>query len=281
MSDIRKESMILNAAVYQFVHIQNLPTLREELRDLCRGLGLKGTILLSPEGFNSFLAGSESAIEEVLQAFAQKIGGGPYRVKRSWTETQPFSRMLVRIKKEIISMGMSFGDRPLVTAPHLTPEELREWMRTKKDFVFLDTRNDYEIRLGKFEGAMELGIQTFRQFPEKLKELAPQLKDKTVVMYCTGGIRCEKATAFAQEIGMESVYQIEDGILGYFERCGSEGYQGDCFVFDYRVAVGENLSPTHAVQCFECRNPLTPEEQKSPDYQIGKHCPYCVQRSIA
>ena len=198
--------------------------------------------------------------------------------KDSWTETVPFKRMLVKIKKEIISMNA-----PLICQQHdrakaVEPKTLQAWLDSGEEVIMLDTRNDYEMKMGSFENAIQLDIHNFRDFPEKVKPLVEKLRHKKVVTFCTGGIRCEKAALYMDQLGFEEVYQLDGGILKYFEECHGAHYDGDCFVFDKRVAVDKDLKPTTAVLCFVCLNPLTDEEQKSPLYIYEKQCPYCANR---
>ena len=239
--------------------------------------GIKGTILLSEaEGMNSFLSGTRQAIDDYYQALPELLGrdiGITY--KESPSETMPFNRMIVKVKKEIISYGHDEIHPLKVTAPRLEPQELKRWYDEGRDFILLDTRNDYEIRLGTFKDAIDLNISNFRSFHEALDSVDPALKDKPVVTICTGGIRCEKAAPALLQKNFKEVYQLEGGILKYFEECGSAHYDGECFVFDHRVAVDAQLNETQTAQCFACREPLTVEEQRSELYEIGKHCPYC------
>jgi predicted sulfurtransferase len=179
----------------------------------------------------------------------------------------------VRLKKEIISMGCPEIEPEKQTAPHLEPVDFKQWYDEGKDMIVLDTRNDYEIRLGTFEAAMDLGIDHFRQFPEAIKKLPESFKKKPVVTFCTGGIRCEKAAELMKREGFEQVYQLNGGIINYFEQCGGDHYEGECFVFDKRVALDPALQETQAVQCYKCREPLTIDQLQ----ECGSECPYCHQ----
>jgi UPF0176 protein len=228
----------LNLAFYQFTRLEkdSLPPLRALLRDRARGLGLRGTLILAEEGLNAVLAGPEAPLRDYV-AWLEKQGPfSPFDLKESWSDTLPFQRMRVKLKKEIIPLGAPGLVTSSAPTPRITSRELRDWIREKRDFVFLDTRNDYEIAHGRFQGAKDLGLRHFRDLPEKLKAAAPSLRGRKVVIYCTGGIRCEKAGPVALELGLD-VVQLDGGILRYLEDCGSEGYDGDCFVFDERVAV--------------------------------------------
>jgi predicted sulfurtransferase len=249
---------ILNVAFYRFAKLENLAKTRETLLAEAEALELKGTILLSPEGLNGFLAGKEASIESFL-ARLQKIPGlEDLIVKRSWTEQIPFEFLLIKLKKEIIAFGVDGVEPEKFTAPRLEPQELKRWLDEGRPVKLVDTRNGYEMALGAFKGALDLKLSTFREFPEKWRIAAQSCDPGTpVVMYCTGGIRCEKATALAVQQGFPGpVYQLEGGILRYFEECGGAHYQGGCFVFDDRVSLDPNLkAPEGMIQCRKCRAP--------------------------
>jgi predicted sulfurtransferase len=237
-------STILNVAFYRFVHLESPSSLRPRFKEVGNDLGIKGTILLSQEGINGFLAGSSESIAEFqrfLQSFPEFQG---MEYKESWSDSVPFDHLFIKLKKEIISMGRPDIRPAELTGPRLSAAEFKRWMDEGRDALVLDTRNDYEVALGTFEKAEHLGIQHFRQFSEKLKTLPQEAKKRPVVMFCTGGIRCEKATALALKEGFEQVFQLEGGILKYFEECGSSHYRGDCFVFDERRTVNSELAET-------------------------------------
>ncbi len=278
---------ILNLAFYRFFPFPNGPALREPLKSLALECGLRGTVLLSPEGVNGFVAGPEAGARRFLREFEARLGGLSLEAKESWSEEIPFRRMLVKLKREIIPMGeraIEKGIDPLrETARRLEPEELKRWLDEGRPVTLLDTRNDFEIGVGTFRGAKTLNLNTFREFPDRLqgalkeKAFGPAESSAPVVMFCTGGIRCEKAGAYGMALGMREVYQLEGGILKYFEKCGESHYDGECFVFDQRVALTPELKPSvkHAV-CFACRKPLTSEDLQSPLYQYEKQCPGCA-----
>lgn len=262
---------IVNIAAYRFVDLDptTLPALREELRNFTRELGLKGTILLSHEGINLFIAGTNSQIATLKNKLNEYPAFMNLTYKTSPSSDQPFTRMLVKIKREIIAMGHP-NIRPFEhTPPHLPPETLAKWYAEGKDMVILDTRNDYEYNLGTFKDAKLLDIQSFREFP-KAVEQADIPKDVPVVTFCTGGIRCEKAAELMERKGFKEVYQLDGGILNYFEKVGSDHYDGECFVFDKRVAVDAELNETRTTQCYQCRQPLTLEDQQ----RYPGRCPY-------
>jgi predicted sulfurtransferase len=237
---------------------------------------LKGTILLAPEGINFFLAGPPSAVD----GFTTYLGGDDrfsgIPLKTSYTDYQPFNRMNVRKKTEIISVGLDHIRPADGTGPEIEPQEFKAMLDRGEAVHVLDTRNDYELRVGTFENAIDLNIRTFRAFPEAIKRLPEAMKDEPIVMFCTGGIRCEKASAIMMEAGFRNVKQLKGGILGYFEGVGGDHWDGDCFVFDQRVAVNPALDETEVVVCFACREPLSGAEQTSSDYVVGVSCPYCI-----
>jgi len=266
----------VNIAGYRFVDLPDRDELRQPFRNKCESLGLLGTILLSHEGINYFLSGKQDAIDGFLEYLERDERFIDIPLKISYSEACAFRKMNVRLKNEIISMGMDEIIPAEFTGPMISPEEFKQWLDEGKEVTILDTRNDYEIRIGTFENAVDFGLSTFRGFPEAVQNSSLD-KQIPVVMFCTGGIRCEKASVVMLNEGFEDVRQIEGGILGYFEAVGGAHWDGDCFVFDRRVAVDPQLNETSAEVCFACREPLTPEEQQSEHYIIGEACPHCIQ----
>jgi UPF0176 protein len=266
---------ITNIAGYRFVDLDDRDALQAVLRSVCLDLGLKGTVLLAPEGINFFLAGPQTSIDGFVRHLEQDERFQDIPLKVSYTDYQPFNRMNVRKKQEIISVGLDHIRPADFTGDELEPESFKA-MLDRGEFVHvLDTRNDYELRMGTFKHAIDLNIRTFRAFPEAIQGLPESMKDEPIVMFCTGGIRCEKASAIMLEAGFTNVKQLKGGVLGYFEQVGGAHWDGDCFVFDQRVAVDPSLKETEAVVCFACRQPLSIEEQASNEYVIGESCPYC------
>lgn len=265
----------VNIAAYKFLVLSDLEALRDRLKHVCKRLALRGTILLSGEGINLFLAGSRDGIDQFLQLLRGLEGFEDLEVKESYSAEQPFNRMLVKIKREIIAFGVENIDPARRTSPKLSAKQLKQWLDSGRPVRLLDVRNDYEVDLGTFQGAEQLGIQHFRQFPEASAQLPDAAKAAPLVMFCTGGIRCEKAGPMLEQIGFQHVYQLDGGILKYFEECGGAHYEGGCFVFDSRVVLNPNLEPTGAVQCFHCQNVLTHEDIQSPKFQFGRSCPHC------
>ena len=265
----------VNIAGYRFVDLPDRDELREPFREACEKNRLLGTILLSTEGINFFLCGDQAGIDGFLNYLESDERFVDIPLKISHSEKLAFRRMNVRLKKEIISMGMDEIRPAQYTGDAISPTEFKHWLDEGRDITILDTRNDYEIRIGTFENAVDLDISTFRTFPDAVANSVLD-KEKTVVMFCTGGIRCEKASALMLNQGFQDVRQLEGGVLGYFEEVGGAHWNGDCFVFDRRVAVDPELNVTGAEVCFACREPLTEEELNSPLYVPAVSCPYCL-----
>ena len=265
-------NQFVNISAYKFVDLSSdaLLTYREKLLSQAIEWGIKGTILLSTEGINLFISAPKTVIENYLSFLATFPPFVDLPCKESLSADQPFTRMLVRLKKEIISMGKDEIQPAKKTAPYISATDLKRWYDEGKDMVVLDTRNDYEVGLGTFDKAIDLNISTFRKFPEAVKALPDDVKKKPVVTFCTGGIRCEKAAEYMQQNGFSEVYQLDGGILKYFEECGGEHYQGECFVFDKRVSLNAQLEETSVTQCYACRMPLTQDQQRDDGV-----CLYC------
>ena len=271
---------IVNISAYKFVTLDDRETLRPALLAECQARELKGTVLLAPEGINIFLAGSREAIDGIVGWLRADPRFADLAPKESLSDHQPFRRLLVRLKKEIITMR-----HPLIRpedgrAPFVTPPNLKRWLDQGHDdagkpVVMLETRNAFEVDVGTFANTVDWRIEKFSDFPEVVAAHKDQFDGKTVVTFCTGGIRCEKAAIHMKNIGYDSVYQLDGGILKYFEEVGGAHYQGDCFVFDYRTALNPQLEPTETVQCFVCRAVVTPRQQLAPEYEYEVSCPHC------
>ncbi len=266
---------VVNFSAYKFAPLENLPALQERLRAVANAGDLRGTILLSSEGINLFVAGERSALARLLAEIHAVPGLADLTPKESLSAEQPFNRMLVKIKKEIIAFGVPGIDPARNPSAKLPAKTLRQWLDEGRPLTLLDTRNDYEVKMGTFTGARAAGIDNFRDFPAAVAKLPEEMKEQPIVMFCTGGIRCEKAGPFMEKAGFKQVFQLDGGILKYFEECGSAHYQGECFVFDRRVGVDPALQETGSVMCFACQMPLTAEEQKHPHYVPDVSCPHC------
>lgn len=258
---------------------ETLLKLKKQLQDIGHNFksSLYGTILLSPEGINFNLSGEQDAISSI-QSFAYELSD-KVAFKDSFTENNTLSRFMVKIRKEVIALGAE-NAQPAVNglAPSISAKDFKQWMDEKKDMLVLDTRNDYETRIGTFDGAMDLNLKSFRSFPEKAKQQLQDVpKDKPIVMFCTGGVRCEKASYCLQDDGFENVYQLDGGILNYFQQVGDEHYNGDCFIFDNRIAVTSKLEPADGIDtCHVCRSPVTQQDQQLDSFVVDVSCPYCI-----
>lgn len=274
------KNLFLNIAGYKFEQIDSLDTLIPEFQKKCDELELKGSVYLSPRGINFSISGTEENIEKYINFMESDSRFLNIPLKRTYSETQPFRRMKVRLKKEIISLGRDDINPRELTGEYVTPQELLNMYENNDDVVVLDTRNEYETRVGLFENAVDLQLDTFRDFPKAIEQLPEEYKDKQIVMYCTGGIRCEKASAVMLKAGFTDVKQLEGGVLDYFKETGGKYWNGDCFVFDERVALDKDLNETEYIYCYICREPLSAEEKASPDFKINEYCPYCIKKTV-
>jgi len=225
---------ITNIAGYKFISLVALDTLRSDFLSLCQSLALKGTILLGPEGINIFLAGTAENIQTFRNYLANDTPFADMDFRVSFSDKQPFQRMKVKIKKEIITMRHAEIKPTEKRAPAISATEFKQWLDENRDITVLDTRNEFEVQYGTFKNAVNLHLNDFSEFPEAVKQVA---RDKPIVMFCTGGIRCEKAALHMQNLGFDNVYQLDGGILKYFEQTGGAHYQGGCFVFDEREMI--------------------------------------------
>ena len=238
--------MFVNFSAYKFAPLDDLPVLRARLLHAAQACELRGTVLLSVEGINLFIAGRRDDALAFLALVRAVPGLVDLTPKESSSTTQPFGRMLIKIKREIIPFGVEGIDPARRPTPKLPAAELKRWLDEGRPVTLLDTRNDYEVAAGTFRGALKTGIAKFRDFPAAARALDPALKATPVVMFCTGGIRCEKAGPLLEREGFRHIFQLDGGILKYFEHCGGAHYDGDCFVFDARDGVDAALNPTAA-----------------------------------
>lgn len=271
----------LNLSAYKFTPLRDLPALRERFRTAALNAGLKGTILLSAEGINLFVAGEPGGVATLLAELRTVPGLEDLTGKDSTSATQPFNRMLVKIKKEIIAFGVDGIDPSRRPTRKIPPATLKQWLDEGRRLTLLDTRNRYEAHLGSFRHAVQVGIDNFRDFPAAARQLPAALKTETVVMFCTGGIRCEKAGPLLEREGFQNLFQLEGGILKYFEECGAAHYEGECFVFDQRVGLDGSLRETDSVLCFKCQMPVMPKEQRDPRYVYERSCPHCFREKAS
>lgn len=268
------------AALYKFTPIDDCAKVRGSLASLCCAQGIKGTLLVAREGINGTIAGSDDAVARVLDHVRDLVGEAGLEVKLSRAAAQPFHRMKVRIKREIVTMGEPDMDPLQSVGRYVSPEDWNGLIR-EPGTILIDTRNDYEVAVGTFSGAINPQTTTFREFPAWFRaERERLLKEGTrpkIAMFCTGGIRCEKATAFVKAEGLEDVYHLQGGILKYLEVIPEEQslWQGECFVFDQRVAVAHGLAPGSYALCHACRRPVSETDQRSQLYEAGVSCPAC------
>jgi UPF0176 protein len=269
-------SPIRVAALYQFSHFDDPAAIRDGLAALCADAGIKGTILIASEGINGTIAGAPDALDRVLDHIRALPGCDTLEVKFSLAATMPFHRMKVRLKREIVTMGQPDID-PLSDVGHYVAPEDWNALIDAPDTILIDTRNDYEVEIGSFAGAINPETKSFSEFPDWFRDHRDELAGKTIAMFCTGGIRCEKATAFLKGKGVEAVYHLKGGILKYLEDvpAADSRWSGECFVFDQRVAIGHGLAAGTHVLCHACRMPVSAGDRASPHYVEGISCPHC------
>jgi len=270
----------LTVALYKFVELPNFTVLQPYIHNACEANHIKGTLLLAREGINGTIAGSPDDIHTILHflrtdgTFEGKFADLEH--KESFADEHPFYRMKVKLKKEIVTMGVPSVNPNNTVGTYVKPEDWNALI-SDPDVILLDTRNDYEVHIGTFKGAIDPKTTTFREFPDYVAQNLDKTKHKKVAMFCTGGIRCEKASSYMLEQGFDEVYHLQGGILKYLETVPEEQslWQGECFVFDQRVAVKHGLEVGVYDQCYACRMPLSPEELQSPHYTAGISCPHC------
>ena len=272
---------IANITGYKFTPIDDELLLRETILKYSTDLNLKGTVLISSKGLNFSVSGTKKNIDNFIVFIHSDKRFSDVDIKITYNKYQPFRKMLVRIKKEIISMGVEEINPYQFTGQKISPKELNDKLDNNEEIVLLDTRNEYEVRLGTFKNALDLNLDSFRDFPEEIEKLREDLNGREIVMFCTGGIRCEKASALMLKNGFQNIKQIEGGIINYFKETGGKHWNGDCFVFDDRVAINKDLVETDYVLCFRCREPLNKEEIGSEKYKIDEYCPYCFDEVLA
>lgn len=263
-------------AMYKFVALENYEAMRQPLLEKMEEQGIKGTLLLASEGINGTVSGPREGIDNLLAYLNSDPRINPISYKESLHDEQPFYRTKVKLKKEIVTMGVEGIDPRHTVGTYVKP---KDWngLISDPDVLVIDTRNDYEIEIGTFKHAVDPKTKTFREFPDYVKDNMDPEKHKKVAMFCTGGIRCEKSTAYLKEQGFDEVYHLEGGILQYLEDVPAEEslWEGDCFVFDNRVAVNHDLQKSQYDACYACRLPITEEDKQSDKYEPGVSCPHC------
>lgn len=269
-------SNIVIAALYKFAKLPDYIEMQSGLLDFCIAQGLNGTILLAAEGINGTVAGTRAGINALMSFLRADVRLAGIEHKESYSDEMPFDRMKVRLKKEIVTLGVPGVDPNEKVGTYV---DAKDWnaLISDPDVVLIDTRNGYEYDIGTFRGAVDPHTTTFRQFPAFISKNLDPSKHKKIAMFCTGGIRCEKATSFMLGQGFQEVYHLQGGILKYLEDIPAEKsmWEGECFVFDQRISVGQGLKVGTHEQCFACRHPVSQEEKASPRYQAGVSCPHC------
>lgn len=267
---------IVVCALYKFVTLADFESKRQPLLDFLSERDIRGTLLLASEGINGTVAGTREAIDEMLIFLKSDERLADLDYKESYDETNPFYRTKVRLKKEIVTLGIEGIDPLKSVGTYVAPKDWNELI-SDPETVLIDTRNDYEIGIGTFKNAVNPNTETFREFPDYVEKNLDPSKHRKVAMFCTGGIRCEKSTAYLKELGFENVFHLQGGILKYLEDVPAEDsmWEGECFVFDNRVAVSHDLRKSDYDQCHACRMPITEEDKRSDLYQKGISCPHC------
>jgi UPF0176 protein len=275
----RAYAVFLTAAFYKFVELPDFRVLREPLLARCESLGVKGTILLAEEGINGTIAGPATAVHALLEYLRRDTRLADLEHKESSAAEMPFYRMKVRLKKEIVTLGVPGVNPARMAGTYVTPEEWNTLL-DDPDVVLVDVRNDYEVELGTFKGALNPKTKSFRDFPAWVAEQQQLRAKPKVAMFCTGGIRCEKSTSFMRLAGFDKVYHLQGGILKYLETIPADRsrWEGECFVFDERVAIGQGLQPGRYELCRSCREPIGEADKASPHYVAGVSCPKCYDR---
>lgn len=272
-------SQYVVCALYKFVALDDYQEIRQPLTELLEANQIRGTLLLASEGINGTVAGKRESIDALLQWFKQDSRLADVVYKESFNEEQPFNRTKVKLKKEIVTMGVEGIDPRHVVGTYVKPNEWNDLI-SDPDVILVDTRNDYEVDIGTFKNAVNPNTETFREFPQYVEENLDPKKHKKVAMFCTGGIRCEKSTAYMKEQGFDEVYHLEGGILKYLEEVPEEEsmWEGDCYVFDGRVAVNHQLEKSGYDVCNACRLPITEEDKASEHFEKGVSCPKCIDK---
>ena len=272
-------SRFVVSALYKFVTLNEFEKLKNPLLSVMKHHGIRGTLLLAKEGINGTVAGRHNAIDALHVWLSKQSGLDNIVHKESYCEQMPFNRTKVKLKKEIVTLGIEDIDPKRVVGTYVKPKDWNQLIAAD-DVTVIDTRNDYEVQIGTFKRALNPKTDTFREFPEFVKTHLDPQKHKKVAMFCTGGIRCEKSTAYLKELGFEEVYHLEGGILKYLEEVPEQEslWEGECFVFDERVTVNHSLEKGQYDQCHACRFPINDRDKQSPAFVRGVSCPHCIDK---
>ena len=269
-------SEIVVAAFYKFAKLPDFKQLQAPFLEFCLSVNINGTILLAPEGINGTVAGSRNSIDFLIAFLKTEPRLHDIDHKESFTNEPPFDRMKVKLKKEIVPLGVSTVDPNELVGTYVSPEDWNELI-SDPEVIIVDARNDYEVDIGTFKGAIDPRTKRFRDFPAFVSDTLDPDKHKKVAMFCTGGIRCEKASSYMLQQGFKEVFHLKGGILKYLEKIPAEKslWDGECFVFDQRIAVGNGLIVGDHEQCYACRHPVSPQDRESSKFRLGVSCPYC------
>lgn len=270
-------SKIIVAAFYKFAPLDNYKDMQAPLQEVCFTQQVKGTLLLAAEGINGTIAGTRQGIDAVIWHIRSDERLGDLEYKESIASSMPFYRLKVRLKKEIVTLGVPGVDPNKQVGTYVAPEDWNQLIQDPEVLV-VDTRNSYEVDIGTFKRAVDPVTESFREFPKFVNDKLVGQKHKKIAIFCTGGIRCEKASSYLLQLGFEKVYHLKGGILKYLEAVKPEAslWEGECFVFDHRVAVTQGVAEGSYDVCYGCRYPLSAADKKSPDYEAGVSCPHCL-----
>ena len=277
LNKIQAQTMLTVAALYHFAKIPDPVVLRPELLELCQSEGVKGSLLLAQEGINGTIAGPSDGIDAVLAHLRAWVGFATLEHKESFAEKQPFRGLKIKLKREIVTMGQPNIDPVARVGSYVAAQDWNALIAAP-DVVVIDTRNDYEVGIGTFEGAVDPDIRTFRDFPAWWQEHKDEHRGKRIAMFCTGGIRCEKSTNYLLGQGVNEVFHLKGGILKYLEDVPAEQsmWNGECYVFDGRISVGHGLIPGDYDSCHACRRPISAADKQRPEYERGAQCHRCL-----
>ncbi len=271
------ENTIVVVALYHFATLENFRDMQEPLRQRCEAFGIRGTLLLAEEGINGTISGSRAGVDGILQYIRADARLAALEHKESFSDRHPFRRMKVKLKKEIVTLGVPGVDPNKIVGTYVEPEDWNALI-SDPEVLVIDTRNDYEVAIGTFRHAIDPETKSFREFPDYIRQHFNPGQHRKVAMFCTGGIRCEKASSFMRTEGFPEVFHLKGGILKYLEKVKPEDslWEGECFVFDHRVGVTHGLGEGDVEMCFGCGHPVKPEECEQPGYEHGVSCPHCI-----
>ena len=273
MLNLELKPVVLNISGYRFVAIDDIPATLDMVEGICADLDIKGSVFIATEGINISLAGNLLAVQSFITGLSRDARFANMRFHHTYSRFVPFNKLLFKVKPELVPLGEELLADASYSHQYLPPAELQQWLNSGKEFTLLDMRNDFEYRLGTFVGAQQLGMEGFRQLPAKMEEIRALPKDRPLVTFCTGGIRCEKAGPYFEKLGFNEVYQLDGGIIEYLRSTSGEYWRGNCFVFDDRVSINKELRAEHRNLCLVCQCEL-----ESTEHQI---CSTCIDKGVS